>query len=118
MVGGRNCYSTHLLRYLYAKVFEAVRRGFGCSPSISIADKLEPDQQFAGDDMRSAVESLWSRILLDMGMLEHVLPEALSAGGVVVDGCADSGRVYRSSAYVSAMALVQVSYRERESGLD
>ena len=74
---------------------------------------LEPDQQFAGDDMRPAVESLWSRILLDMGMLEHVLPEALSAGGVVVDGCADSDLVYCSSAYVSAMALVQVSYRER-----
>ena len=32
---------------------------------------------------------------------------------VVVDGCADSDRVYCSSAYVSAMALVQVSYRER-----
>ena len=90
-----------------------MRRGFGCSPSISIADKLGPDQQFAGDDMRPAVESLWSRILLDMGMLEPVLPDALSAGGVVVDGCADSGRVYCSRAYVSAMALVQVSYRER-----
>lgn len=48
-----------------------------------------------------------------MGMLVPVLPDALSVGGVIVDGCADSGRVCFSSAYASAMALVQVSYRER-----
>jgi len=59
------------------------------------------------------ISMLRIRILLDMSMLEPVLPDALSAGGVVVDGCADSGRVYCSSAYVSVMALVQVFYRER-----
>ena len=88
-----------------------MRRGFGCNPSISSTDKLGSDAQLSSEDMvRSAVESLWSRILLDMGIMG---PDALPAGAMIADGCADSGGMCTSSAYASAMALVQVSYRER-----
>ena len=109
----RNCYSTHLLRYLYAKVLDAVRRGLESRPCDSVDTNLEDDgtanpscgsivADVGETTVRSAVETMWGRILRDIGMG----PVTVGPGGCI------NGEDICDSAYRAAMELVRVSYRE------
>jgi hypothetical protein len=89
-VGGRNCYSTHLLRYLYAKLHQSCGRNLH---SVATALCMDAEQT----DRDEIFKEAWKSMLSGLGMS----PPSLVA-------TAEEQSVERR-AFDSAMLLLEVS---------